>query len=65
LDRLWHQLTLAVEEFVSKPESGPFQVAFFQQFIKDWEAKMSQLKLVTLGVSAARQIPGSRLFSIG
>ncbi|KAF9217544.1 26S proteasome regulatory subunit [Podila verticillata] len=54
--KLWHQLTLAVEEFVSKPESGPFQVAFFQQFIKDWEAKMSQIKLVTLGVSAARQI---------
>ncbi|KAF9410923.1 26S proteasome regulatory subunit [Podila epigama] len=54
--KLWHQLTLAVEEFVSKPESGPFQVALFQNFISDWESKMSQLKLVTLGVSAARQI---------
>lgn len=49
---------MAVEEFVSKPESGPFQIALFRQFIKDWESKMSQLKLVTLGVSAARQIPG-------
>ncbi|KAF9109927.1 26S proteasome regulatory subunit [Mortierella sp. AM989] len=55
--KLWHQLTLAVQEFVSKPESGPFQVELYQHFISDWEAKMSQLKLVTLGVSAAKQIP--------
>ncbi|GJJ78095.1 26S proteasome regulatory subunit N9 [Entomortierella parvispora] len=55
--KLWHQLTLSVQEFVSKPESGPFQVALYHQFISDWAGKMSQLKLVTLGVSAARQIP--------
>ncbi|KAF9919872.1 26S proteasome regulatory subunit [Linnemannia zychae] len=55
--KLWHQLTLAVLEFVSKPESGLLQVALFNSFISDWESKMSQLKLVTLGVSAAKQIP--------
>ncbi|KAG0047498.1 26S proteasome regulatory subunit [Gryganskiella cystojenkinii] len=54
--KLWHQLTLSVQEFVSKPESGPFQVALYHHFISDWAEKMSQLKLVTLGVAAARQI---------
>ncbi|KAK3830169.1 MAG: hypothetical protein JOS17DRAFT_747165 [Linnemannia elongata] len=54
--KLWHQLTLAVQEFVSKPESGPLQVGLFNNFISDWEAKMSQQKLVALGVSAAKQI---------
>jgi len=52
-------LTLAVQEFVSKPESGPFQVALYNSFISDWESKMSQQKLVSLGVSAAKQIPGT------
>ncbi|KAF9353345.1 26S proteasome regulatory subunit [Mortierella sp. NVP85] len=55
--KLWHQLTMAVQDFVSKPESGPFQVDLYNHFISDWEAKMSQTKLVALGVSAARQIP--------
>jgi 26S proteasome regulatory subunit N9 len=50
---------MAVQDFVSKPESGPFQVEFYNHFISDWEAKMSQTKLVALGVSAARQIPGT------
>ncbi|KAF9963054.1 26S proteasome regulatory subunit [Modicella reniformis] len=54
--KLWHQLTLAVQDFVSKPESGSFQVDLYNHFISDWEAKMSQIKLVALGVSAARQI---------
>ncbi|KAF9582068.1 26S proteasome regulatory subunit [Lunasporangiospora selenospora] len=54
--KLWHQLTLAVEDFVSKPESGPLQVALYRSFISDWESKMSQLKLVSLGVSAAKQL---------
>ncbi|KAF9918736.1 26S proteasome regulatory subunit [Lobosporangium transversale] len=55
--KLWHQLTLAVQEFLSKPESGPFQVDLYNNFISDWESKMSQLKLVTFGVSASKQIP--------
>ncbi|KAK3808595.1 MAG: hypothetical protein J3Q66DRAFT_303857 [Benniella sp.] len=55
--KLWHQLTMAVQDFVSKPESGPFQVDLYNHFISDWEAKMSQTKLVAFGVSAARQIP--------
>jgi hypothetical protein len=53
-------LTLAVQEFVSKPESGPLQVDLYNNFISDWEAKMSQQKLVSLGVSAAKQIRGKR-----
>lgn len=60
MHRLWHQLTLAVQEFVSKPESGPLQVDLYNNFISDWEAKMSQQKLVSLGVSAAKQIRGKK-----
>ncbi|KAF9974864.1 26S proteasome regulatory subunit [Actinomortierella ambigua] len=53
--KLWHQLTVSIERFVALPESGPFQVALVEQFISDWEAKMNQIKFVSISVSAARQ----------
>jgi len=53
--KLWHQLTLKIEEFFSIPTSGPFQVPLFQNFISDWENRMNKLKLVTLGLSVVKQ----------
>ncbi|GES78124.1 PCI-domain-containing protein [Rhizophagus clarus] len=53
--KLWHQLTLKIEEFFSIPASGPFQVPLFQHFISDWENRMNKLKLVTLGLSVVKQ----------
>ncbi|CAI2175681.1 5446_t:CDS:2 [Funneliformis geosporum] len=53
--KLWHQLTIKIEEFFSIPASGPFQVPLFQHFISDWENKMNKLKLVTLGLSVVKQ----------
>ncbi|CAG8573312.1 538_t:CDS:2 [Ambispora leptoticha] len=52
---LWHQLTLKITEFFENPASGRFQITLFQHFISDWESKMNKLKLVTLGLSAAKQ----------
>ncbi|CAG8455222.1 8328_t:CDS:2 [Paraglomus brasilianum] len=53
--KLWHQLTLKIEEFFSLPSSGQFQIPLFQNFISDWENKMNKLKLVTLGLTASKQ----------
>ena len=59
--KLWHQLTLKIEEFFSIPASSPFQVPLFQHFISDWENKMNKLKLVTLGLSVVKQFEGKLL----
>lgn len=59
--KLWHQLTLKIEEFFSIPASGPFQVPLFQHFISDWENRMNKLKLVTLGLSVVKQFSGKFL----
>ncbi|RHZ68367.1 hypothetical protein Glove_295g30 [Diversispora epigaea] len=53
--KLWHQLTLKIEEFFAIPASGPCQIPLFQQFISDWENKMNKLKLVTLGLNVVKQ----------
>ncbi|KAG9304257.1 hypothetical protein G9A89_019819 [Geosiphon pyriformis] len=53
--KLWHQLTLKIEELFANPASRDFQIPLFQHFISDWENKMNKLKLVTLGLSAAKQ----------
>ncbi|CAG8522221.1 15675_t:CDS:2 [Funneliformis caledonium] len=53
--KLWHQLTIKIEEFFSIPISSPFQVPLFQHFISDWENKMNKLKLVSLGLSVVKQ----------
>ncbi|CAJ0912407.1 686_t:CDS:2 [Entrophospora sp. SA101] len=53
--KLWHQLTLKMEEFFSEQDSGPFQIPLFRYFISDWENKMNKLKLVTLGLSVLKQ----------
>ena len=44
--RLWHQLTLAIFEFLDQPLSTPYQVDLFNKFIRDFESKLNQLKLV-------------------
>ncbi|CAG8473224.1 3011_t:CDS:2, partial [Scutellospora calospora] len=52
--KLWHQLTLKIEEFFTEPTSGPYQIQLFQYFISDWESKMNKLKLVRLGLCVAK-----------
>lgn len=56
--RLWYQLTSAIEAFLSVPQSGPYQIKLFQHFINDFATKLNQLKLVTIGITVARQFNG-------
>ncbi|CAE6421184.1 putative 26S proteasome regulatory subunit rpn9 OS=Schizosaccharomyces pombe (strain 972 / ATCC 24843) GN=rpn9 PE=3 SV=1 [Rhizoctonia solani AG-1 IB] len=54
--KLWHQLTLTLFEFLQHPNSGPFQVDLFTKFVRDFEDKLNQLKLVSMGVSVSKQL---------
>lgn len=56
--RLWHQLTLELFAFLEHPQSGPYQVDLFTKFVRDFEDKMNQLKLVTMGVRVSTQLEG-------
>ncbi|ORX47061.1 PCI-domain-containing protein [Hesseltinella vesiculosa] len=54
--KLWHQLTEQVLALFKQPESGPLQVAVYQQFVAEWESKINRLSLVTIALQAARQL---------
>lgn len=54
--RLWHQLTLTLEEFYRHPDSPPYHFDIFNNFIHEFESKLNQLKLVELGVRAGQQL---------
>ncbi|KAL7270764.1 26S proteasome regulatory subunit [Rhizina undulata] len=53
--RLWHQLTGTLIQFYENPESGPLRIPLFKNFVLTFAGKINQLKLVTLGLSAASQ----------
>ncbi|SCV69735.1 BQ2448_1129 [Microbotryum intermedium] len=54
-NKLWYQLTSTIENFIQVPSSGPFQIGLWQSFISTFANKINQLKLVTIGISTARQ----------
>ena len=54
--RLWHQLTLKLSEFFDHPLSKPCRVVVFQQFVRDFESKLNQQKLVELGTRVSKEI---------
>lgn len=45
-------------EFLDHPQSGSFQVDLFTKFVRDFEDKMNQLKLVSMGVRVSTQLDG-------
>ncbi|KAL1999249.1 hypothetical protein VTN02DRAFT_4822 [Thermoascus thermophilus] len=53
--KLWHQLTNALIEFFSTPESAPQRLALYKSFILTFADKINQLKFVTLGLMASTQ----------
>ena len=57
--KLWHQLTEVLLEFYAHPLSGPQRIPIYKKFILSFAAKINQLKLVTLGLSAATQCKGA------
>lgn len=54
--RLWHQLTLKLFEFFDVPSSKPFRVETFEKFVRDFETKLNQLRLVEMVVKVSKEI---------
>jgi 26S proteasome regulatory subunit N9 len=57
LDRLWHQLTLTIFEFLDHPDSKPFQLDLFNKFVSDFQGKLDKLRLAQIGVKVSKEIP--------
>ncbi|KAJ1925086.1 26S proteasome regulatory subunit [Tieghemiomyces parasiticus] len=53
--KLWHQLTLKVEDFTRQPEAEGLVVPLYEHFILDWEKKMNPVKSVLIALTVARQ----------
>ncbi|KAM4062260.1 PCI domain-containing protein [Hirsutella rhossiliensis] len=53
--KLWHQLTDALVQFFSHPDSAPQRLSFYKVFILKFADKINQLKLVDLALKAATQ----------
>lgn len=56
--KLWHQLTDSLVEFFNHKQSANQRLPFYRKFIVTFADKINQLKLVTLGLSAASQCKG-------
>jgi 26S proteasome regulatory subunit N9 len=56
--KLWHQLTDVLSGYFSNPASAPQRLLLFRRFILSFAEKISQLKFVSLGLSAATQCSG-------
>ncbi|KAJ7579663.1 hypothetical protein C8J56DRAFT_280613 [Mycena floridula] len=54
--KLWHQLTLKLFEFFDQPLSKPFRVHVFERFVRDFEGKLNQLRLVEMGVKVSKEL---------
>ncbi|KAF2641544.1 hypothetical protein P280DRAFT_469153 [Massarina eburnea CBS 473.64] len=53
--KLWHELTDKLVEYFEDSDSAKQRIPLFETFIKSFANKINQLKLVTLGLSAATQ----------
>ncbi|KAL7315832.1 26S proteasome regulatory subunit [Mucor circinelloides] len=53
--KLWHQLTTQILDFFKEPESAPYQISLFQNFVAEWEDKANKLSLVSIAIQAAKQ----------
>lgn len=56
--KLWHQLTLKLEQFVSQaaaPQEGDMLIQLYHNFITDFETKINPLKLAHFATIVSRQ----------
>jgi len=56
--KLWHQLTDALLEFFTHPDSAKQRLPFYKTFIVKFADKINQLKLVQLALKAADTCKG-------
>lgn len=61
--KLWHQLSNALHAFLRVPESGPYQIQLYDNFIAVYAARFDQLRLVEMAVTVAQQYDGERFIS--
>ncbi|KAH8114835.1 hypothetical protein DFH11DRAFT_1854667 [Phellopilus nigrolimitatus] len=54
--KLWHQLSLKLFEFFRHDVSKPYRVDVFERFVRDFEEKLNQLRLVEMGVIVSKEI---------
>ncbi|KAG6820034.1 hypothetical protein H0H93_006269 [Arthromyces matolae] len=54
--KLWHQLTQKLKAFFDDELSRPYRVDVFERFVRDFEGKINQLRLVEMGVKVSRDI---------
>ncbi|KAH8822798.1 hypothetical protein DL96DRAFT_1714263 [Flagelloscypha sp. PMI_526] len=54
--KLWHQLTKTLFAFMDVPEAKPFRIDTFSGFVRDFESKINQLRLVELAVKIHKDI---------
>ncbi|KAF8630079.1 hypothetical protein AX17_005477 [Amanita inopinata Kibby_2008] len=59
--KLWHQLTQKLSEFFSHPSSQPYRVDVFERFVRDFEGRINQLRLVEMGVKVSRDIDNPQI----
>ncbi|SGY14197.1 BQ5605_C010g06097 [Microbotryum silenes-dioicae] len=57
-NKLWYQLTSTIENFLQVPSSGPYQIELWESFVSTFAQRINQLKLITIGISTARQFSG-------
>lgn len=59
--RLWHQLTLKLFDFFNEPAAAPYSVDVFDTFVRDFESRLNQLRLVEMGVKVSKEIDSASL----
>ncbi|KAI0729160.1 hypothetical protein C8Q72DRAFT_830477 [Fomitopsis betulina] len=54
--KLWHQLTLKLFEFFDHPLSKSYRVDIYDKFVRDFDSRLNQLRLVEMGVKVSKEI---------
>lgn len=62
LYRLWHQLTLKLFDFFDFSPSKPYRVDTFERFVRDFESKLNQLRLVEMAVKVSKEIDSEHFY---
>lgn len=61
--KLWYQLTLVLDEFLSHPDSTTppsRQIELYERFVTQFEKKINQLSRAAITVKVARQHEGEK-----
>lgn len=63
--KLWHQLTVRVEEFISLSEARPMIHPLYRDFIVGkWDRKMNPMSYVRVTIAAAHELPDTEALEL-